>query len=93
MAAKGYPGPYEKGSIIKGVDRANANDRVVVFHAGTKQRDNALLSNGGRVLNITATGATIREAVDCAYQGAQLIDWPGGFYRRDIGWRALETKP
>ncbi len=91
MAANGYPGSYEKGSIIKGVDAANAAPSVVVFHAGTKLEDNTLRANGGRVLNITATGADIREAIDRAYAGVNAIEWPDGFYRRDIGWRALEA--
>ena len=90
LAAKGYPGAYEKGSLISGVEAANALPGVVVFHAGTKEEDGALLANGGRVLNVTATGATISEAVARAYRGVDAIDWPEGFCRRDIGWRALE---
>ncbi len=91
MAADGYPGAYEKGSVIRGVDEANAAPGVVVFHAGTKKDGDLLRANGGRVLNVTATGADIREAIDRAYTGAAAIDWPEGFYRRDIGWRALEA--
>ncbi len=90
MAADGYPGAYKKGSEIKGVEAANALPGVVVFHAGTKEENGGLLSNGGRVLNVTATGEDIREAVERAYAGVDAIDWPGGFYRKDIGWRALE---
>jgi len=90
MAAEGYPGGYEKGTPIKGVDEANAMADVVVFHAGTRVDGDDLLANGGRVLNVTATGATIRDAISRAYAGVNAIDWPGGFYRRDIGWRALE---
>ena len=90
MAAKGYPGAYEKGSVIAGVEEADALPGVKVFHAGTKEQDGALLANGGRVLNVTATGATVREAVARAYDGVAAIDWPEGFYRKDIGWRALE---
>lgn len=90
MAADGYPGAYKKGSIIEGVEQADAKPGVVVFHAGTKRSDNQLLANGGRVLNVTATGATIREAIQHCYAGVNAINWPGGFYRRDIGWRALE---
>lgn len=90
MAAKGYPGSYEKGSHIKGVEAANAAPGVVVFHAGTKEDGDALLANGGRVLNVTATGATIHEAVSKAYEGVEAIDWPQGFYRKDIAWRALD---
>ena len=93
MAADGYPGGYKKGSVIAGVDDANALDGVVVFHAGTKEEDGKLLANGGRVLNITATGDDIREAIARAYEGVDAIDWPEGFCRRDIGWRALERRP
>ncbi len=91
MAAEGYPGSYEKGSVIRGVEKANDAPGVVVFHAGTKKDDELLRASGGRVLNVTATGGDIREAVDRAYEGVAAIDWPDGFYRRDIGWRALEA--
>lgn len=91
MAAKGYPGAYEKGDIIKGIDKANSMDDVLVFHAGTKNVDGAIAANGGRVLNITATGPDIRSAIATAYKGVDAIDWPGGFYRSDIGWRALRV--
>lgn len=90
LAADGYPGAYKKGSVIKGVDDANALPGVFVFHAGTREQDGELVSNGGRVLNVTATGKDIREAVTRAYVGVDAIDWPGGFYRKDIGWRALD---
>jgi phosphoribosylamine--glycine ligase len=90
LATKGYPDAYEKGSQIKGLDAANARDEVVVFHAGTKLEDGALLANGGRVLNITAAGETLQQALDRAYAAIDDdIDWPEGFCRRDIGWRAL----
>ena len=92
LAANGYPGSYEKGSEIAGVDTANALSDVVVFHAGTKEEGDKLLASGGRVLNVTATVATINEAVTRAYQGVDAIDWPQGFCRRDIGWRALERE-
>ncbi len=92
MAAKGYPGKVEKGSIIKNVAGANAVPGVTVFHAGTDMNSIGLLTaNGGRVLNVTASGATLREAVDRAYAGVDAIDWPEGFCRRDIGWRALKS--
>ena len=90
MAADGYPGSYKKGSRINGIDDANEKPGVVVFHAGTKEDAGALLANGGRVLNVTALGGDIREAVDRAYQGVDAIDWPQGFYRKDIAWRALK---
>ncbi|WP_420431211.1 phosphoribosylamine--glycine ligase [Hyphobacterium sp.] len=91
MAANGYPGKYEKGTEIRGVDAADALDDVTVFHAGTiRDKDGRLLANGGRVLNITARGNDQREAIERAYRAVDLIDWPDGFCRRDIGWRALE---
>lgn len=91
LAAKGYPGSYEKGTVIEGVKQAGALESVTVFHAGTDVADGGkLVAKGGRVLNVTASGATLREAVDRAYAGVDAIDWPGGFCRRDIGWRALK---
>ena len=89
LAAKGYPGAYNKGSVIRGVERANALPGVVVFHAGTEEKNGELTAAGGRVLNVTATGSTIRDAIARAYRGVEAIDWSGGFCRRDIGWRAL----
>lgn len=90
MAAKGYPGPVEKGSPIKNVDAANALEGVTVFHAGTKSApDGALLANGGRVLNVTAVADTIAAAKAQAYTAVDLIDWPESHHRRDIAWRAL----
>lgn len=89
MAAKGYPGSYEKGSVIGGLEDVPENSMSMVFHAGTKEVDGKITANGGRVLNVTARGATLREARDRAYAMVERIDWPGGFYRRDIGWRAL----
>jgi phosphoribosylamine--glycine ligase len=89
MAAKGYPGAYEKGSEIKGLDDASRVTGVEIFHAGTAMLDGRLVANGGRVLNISATGKDVEEARTRAYQGIGRIDWPGGFCRRDIGWRAL----
>ena len=89
MAARGYPGAVEKGSIINGLDAAGALDGVTVFHAGTKARDGAITANGGRVLNVTALGATTGAAQALAYAAVKRIDWPEGFCRRDIGWRAV----
>ena len=89
MAARGYPGPYEKGSVINGLDRMPEDSRHMAFHAGTAQRDGVIVANGGRVLNITARGATLEEAHHRAYAMIDLIDWPQGFCRSDIGWRAL----
>jgi phosphoribosylamine--glycine ligase len=93
MAAEGYPGHYEKGSIIRGIDRADAMPGVKVFHAGTALRNGETVANGGRVLNVTARGATIAEAQARAYGAVDVIDWPDGFSRRDIGWRAISTPP
>lgn len=91
MASKGYPGSYQKGTEIKNLAAASAQDAVTVFHAGTKAGANgALLANGGRVLNITATAPSIAEAQTRAYAAVDLIDWPEGFCRRDIGWRAIK---
>jgi len=90
MAAKGYPGSYDKGTVIKGVADAEAPENVEVFHAGTKPgEDGALLANGGRVLNVTAMAPSIAEAQSHAYAAVDKIDWPEGFCRRDIGWRAI----
>ncbi|QDL92833.1 phosphoribosylamine--glycine ligase [Paroceanicella profunda] len=89
MAAEGYPGAYAKGEAIGGLDAANAVEGVTIFHAGTKAEGGAILSNGGRVLNVTATGPTLAEARARAYRAVEAIDWPGGFCRSDIGWRAL----
>ena len=91
MASQGYPGDYEKGSEIKGIDAAMASDEtVMVFHAGTSlDPTGKLLATGGRVLNVTARGATVKEAKARAYAAVAHIDWPEGFCRRDIGWRAV----
>jgi phosphoribosylamine--glycine ligase len=89
MASKGYPGAYAKGSQIRGLEELPEDSRHMVFHAGTAQRDAGLIATGGRVLNVSARGDTLREARDAAYAMIDRIDWPGGFCRRDIGWRAL----
>ncbi|MEM6648991.1 MAG: phosphoribosylamine--glycine ligase [Pseudomonadota bacterium] len=83
-ATKGYPGPYNKGSAVHHIERAEA-ERVVVFHAGTKKVGDTLTAQGGRVLNVTALGKDIGDALDKAYQAIAEIDWPKGFYRKDIG--------
>ncbi len=90
MAAKGYPVAYDKGSVIRGLDKAGALPGVKVFHAGTSLKDGNIIATGGRVLGITATATSLREAQTLAYQAVDLIDWPEGFCRRDIGWRALK---
>ena len=89
MAAQGYPGSYRKGSVIGGLDTLPEDSRHMVFHAGTSARDGAVVATGGRVLNVTARGATLAEARDAAYAMVAGIDWPEGFCRKDIGWRAL----
>ena len=89
LAAKGYPGPYEKGSVIKGLDALPEDSHNMVFHAGTREKNGAVVANGGRVLNVTARGATLADAAERAYGMVEHIDWPEGFYRSDIGWRAL----
>ena len=91
MAAKGYPGRYERGTAIAGLEAAGALDDVTLFHAGTARGEaGAWLANGGRVLGVTALGADVAEAQGRAYRAVDLIDWPEGFCRRDIGWRAVE---
>jgi phosphoribosylamine--glycine ligase len=88
MAAKGYPGPYDKGSEIRNLQAAAADD-VEIFHAGTARDGDRILATGGRVLGVTALGATVAQAQARAYAAVDKIDWPGGFCRRDIGWRAV----
>jgi phosphoribosylamine--glycine ligase len=89
LATKGYPSAYPSGSEIRGVERADELDGVTVFHAGTRREGDKLLAAGGRVLNVTATGRSLKEAQTRAYLAVDRIDWPQGFCRRDIGWRAL----
>ena len=91
MAAEGYPGTPKKGSPIAGLAAAEATG-AKVFHAGTTLKDEQLLANGGRVLNVTAQGTDVTDAQAKAYQAVDAIDWPGGFCRRDIGWRAVERE-
>ncbi|HUS55390.1 MAG TPA: phosphoribosylamine--glycine ligase [Thermohalobaculum sp.] len=92
MATEGYPGSYKKGTEIKGLDAAGAIDGVTIFHAGTEAADGRILANGGRVLNVSATGRDIAEARSRAYAAVDCIDWPEGFCRADIAWRALKRK-
>jgi len=89
LAAKGYPGTPEKGTEIKGLDAASGVAGVQIFHAGTRRDGDRLLADGGRVLNVTALGATVAEAQARAYEAISKINWPGGFWRTDIGWRAV----
>ncbi len=92
MAAKGYPGEYAKGTEIKGLEEAAAEPEVEIFHAGTRHEGSPILANGGRVLGVTALGADIQAAQARAYAAVDKIDWPDGFCRRDIGWRAVGGK-
>lgn len=89
MAANGYPGTYDKGSVIKGLDALVEDSFNMVFHAGTTVKDGDITATGGRVLNVTARGATLAEAHKRTYEMIEGIDWPDGFFRKDIGWRAL----
>jgi phosphoribosylamine--glycine ligase len=92
MAARGYPGSHAKGSVIGGLDDAAAVEGVEIFHAGTKKEGGRILANGGRVLNVSALGSTVREARARAYEAISRIRWPEGFCRHDIGWRAVERE-
>jgi phosphoribosylamine--glycine ligase len=89
LAAKGYPGSYEKGTVITGLDGLPEDSFHMMFHAGTSEKDGQITATGGRVLNATARGATLQEARDKAYAMVDQVNWPDGFCRRDIGWRAL----
>jgi phosphoribosylamine--glycine ligase len=90
MASKGYPGAYAKGHVITGLEAAAKLPGVTIFHAGTAQRGDDIVAIGGRVLDVTAVGATIAEAQARAYAAVELIHWHGAFCRKDIGWRALK---
>lgn len=92
MAAKGYPGTYEKNSEIRNLEAAGSADNIVIFHAGTKKESGRILATGGRVLNITARGPSVSAAKGDAYAALDKIDWDQGFCRRDIGWRAVERE-
>ena len=89
MAARGYPGAYDKGSEIRGLDEAAAIEGVTIFHAGTRREGDKILANGGRVLGVTALGINVTAAQAQAYRAVAAIDWPEGFCRSDIGWRAV----
>jgi phosphoribosylamine--glycine ligase len=92
MAAKGYPGVYETGGEIRGLAEAGSLAGVEIFHAGTRRENGHILAAGGRVLNVSASGRSVAEAQARAYAAVDRIDWPGGFCRRDIGWRAIERE-
>jgi phosphoribosylamine--glycine ligase len=90
MAAEGYPGSYEKGSVVNGLESIEEDSFNVVFHAGTTEVDGKITATGGRVLAVTARGSSLQDARDRAYANVAKIDWPQGFNRTDIGWRALQ---
>ncbi|CAM5190591.1 phosphoribosylamine--glycine ligase [Bosea thiooxidans] len=92
LAAKGYPGKPETGSVIRGIEKAEELDDVLVFHAGTKLSNGDLVANGGRVLNVVALGENVGQAQARAYQAVDRIDWSEGFCRRDIGWQAVKRE-
>lgn len=89
LAAKGYPGSYQKGTEIRGLRSLSADNSLTVFHAGTQRRGDHILATGGRVLNVTALGDDVSGAQAAAYRAVEKIDWPEGFCRSDIGWRAV----
>jgi phosphoribosylamine--glycine ligase len=89
MSSAGYPGPYEKGFEITGIDQAEADPDVKVFHAGTAMKNNALVTNGGRVLGVTARGETLTDAQEKAYGAVTKIAWQGAYWRNDIGDKAI----
>ena len=91
MAARGYPGSYAKGARIGGLDALPEDASGIVFHAGTRLVEGRITAAGGRVLNVTARGASLKDAAARAYAMTDRIDWPGSVYRRDIGWRALKA--
>jgi phosphoribosylamine--glycine ligase len=91
MAANGYPGTAQKGTPIAGIPAAREGG-AEVFHAGTALEGGRLVAHGGRVLGVTATGKTVMDAQKNAYAAVARIDWPGGFFRHDIGWRAVERE-
>ncbi|MEM7619429.1 MAG: phosphoribosylamine--glycine ligase [Pseudomonadota bacterium] len=92
MATEGYPGAYEKGSDIQGLENAQSDEDVEVFHAGTVEKEGQIIANGGRVLNVTAKATSVQNAQSKAYEAVAKIDWPEGFYRKDIGWRAIKDE-
>ncbi len=91
MAAKGYPGSYEKGNVISGLSIAESLADTFVYHAGTKRAGKSVLTNGGRVLGVTALGEDLATAIKNAYHASKQISWDGSFYRKDIGQKALKT--
>jgi phosphoribosylamine--glycine ligase len=93
MASGGYPGDYEKGKVIEGLEEVSRMKDILVFHAGTALKDGKVVTNGGRVLGVTGLGEDVEKAIDRTYQGVNKISWDGAHYRRDIGAKALEIPP
>ena len=93
LATRGYPGPVERGSEIRGLAEAEAVEGVLLFHAATRCEEGRWLADGGRVLTVVGTGPTVASAHERAYAAVERIDWPQGFCRRDIGRRTLEAEP
>ena len=91
MATAGYPGDYQRGSEITLPPSPDSN--VIIFHAGTRREGQRLLAAGGRVLTVTGLGDSLTQARERAYTAVDSIHWPEGFFRRDIGWRALQADP
>ena len=89
LTSQGYPGKYEKGKEISGLEKVSHDEGIYVFHAGTVKKDTAFITNGGRVLGVTGVGNSIREAIDKAYGAVRKIHFDGVYYRKDIGFRAL----
>ena len=89
LAAEGYPKSYDKGSLILGLNTIESSSKAMCFHAGTSQSETGITAQGGRVLNMTARAETLEDARKKAYEMVRQVDWPEGFYRSDIGWRAL----
>ena len=92
LCAKGYPGNYLKNSEIKNLNKININEFNQIFHAGTYEKNNKIFSIGGRVLNITSKGSNLKDARDKSLRNLKKINWEDGFYRKDIGWRAIKEK-
>jgi phosphoribosylamine---glycine ligase len=91
VAAKGYPGTPQRGDEIRGLERVAARNGVVLFHGGTRRVEQQIVADGGRVLVVAGVASTLATARDQAYSAVNLIDWPGGFFRRDIGARAIAS--
>ena len=91
VSSEGYPASFEKGQVIGGLDAVEAAG-TTVFHAGTEEQDGAIINSGGRVLGVTALGNTVQEAQQTVYKALENLDWKGGFYRKDIGYRAIKRE-